>query len=426
MRFTSTLRAQRGVATLAIVAILFFIVALVAAYTNRNLIFEQRTAGNQWRSTLALEAAEGGVEWTLSLLNSGRIQDGCRPSDDPLQPSFRERFLVVNPAGMVAPIADRQFACVSNGEGGWTCDCTADATPAPAAPAGDGIYPAFRGRFTAGSRPGVVTVQINGCTRLDDRCLAFPAAAVSNEGRASLEVVLALRNAVPAAPAAAVTVRGELSGVGTLNAYSPDAAAGSLAVLTGGSVTVGSLNVGSAPGSPADDSRLVQSSDPVLSGEVPGADRMFASTFAVWPAAFRDQPGAVRMACEDGCTGDDVRSAIALNPGRVVWITGDVALDGPDDIGSVASPVVIVVDGVPSIETDIFGLVYVRQPDPDDLTVPWSAAGTGSITGALIVEGALDVVGNLTVVHDHDLLGALRRGTGSFVRVPGGWADFSR
>ena len=45
---------QRGAATLAVVALLFFIVSLVAAYTNRNLIFEQRTSGNQFRATQAL------------------------------------------------------------------------------------------------------------------------------------------------------------------------------------------------------------------------------------------------------------------------------------------------------------------------------------------------------------------------------------
>ncbi|MBK7062382.1 MAG: hypothetical protein IPH51_18705 [Rubrivivax sp.] len=33
--------------------VLFFIMSLVAAYTSRNLIFEQRTSANQLRSTQA-------------------------------------------------------------------------------------------------------------------------------------------------------------------------------------------------------------------------------------------------------------------------------------------------------------------------------------------------------------------------------------
>ena len=47
---------QRGVATLAVVMVLFFIIALTAAYTSRNMIFEQKTSANQYRSTLAFEA----------------------------------------------------------------------------------------------------------------------------------------------------------------------------------------------------------------------------------------------------------------------------------------------------------------------------------------------------------------------------------
>jgi Tfp pilus assembly protein PilX len=60
-------QGQRGVATLIVVLVLFFVVSLVAAYTNRNLIFEQRTASNQYRSTQALEAAEAGLEWAISM-----------------------------------------------------------------------------------------------------------------------------------------------------------------------------------------------------------------------------------------------------------------------------------------------------------------------------------------------------------------------
>jgi hypothetical protein len=49
--------SEQGVATLTVVMVLFFIMALVAAYSSRNMVFEQRTATNQLRSTQALEAA---------------------------------------------------------------------------------------------------------------------------------------------------------------------------------------------------------------------------------------------------------------------------------------------------------------------------------------------------------------------------------
>lgn len=427
--------AQRGIATLAIVAVLFFIVALVAAYTNRNLIFEQRTSGNQWRSTMALEAAEAGVEWALAQLNTGRIGNDCRPTDDVAQAGFRERFLAIGDDGVVTPADDAQFACVANADGGWNCDCTADATPAPAPADGAGIFPAFRGRFLPSARPGVVRIEVNGCTRLDDRCLAFPSQALGNEGRASLQVLLALRSALPAPPAAAVTVEGSLTGAGTLAIAVPDTATGAVALLVSQPPTLAPEVVGAA-GSPTDSDRLVIE-DPTLFVNLPGpadwnvADRLFASVFlAPWATdadgehrPYLQQPGALRLDCEAGCNGDDVRAAIALNPGRVLWIDGDVDLDGAA-IGSTAAPVLMVVDGGLEVETEVFGVVYVRRTDPDDPAVPWASAGTGRITGALLVEGSASIGGALTVVHDADVLALLRRASGSFVRVPGSWADF--
>ena len=49
--------AQRGAAALVVVMVLFFIISLVAAYASRNMIFEQKTSANQYRSTAAMEAA---------------------------------------------------------------------------------------------------------------------------------------------------------------------------------------------------------------------------------------------------------------------------------------------------------------------------------------------------------------------------------
>jgi Tfp pilus assembly protein PilX len=84
---------QRGAAALVVVMVLFFIVALVAAYTSRNLIFEQRTSANQYRSTQAFEAAEAGIDWALAMLNGGRIDAACRAHTDAstTDDSFRQR-----------------------------------------------------------------------------------------------------------------------------------------------------------------------------------------------------------------------------------------------------------------------------------------------------------------------------------------------
>lgn len=420
-------RRQSGVATLAIVAILFFIVSLVAAYTNRNLIFEQRTSTNQLRSTLAFEAAEGGVDWVLAQLNAGRIDASCVPTDDTTATTFRERYLAVAADGMITPVANVSVACVRDADNGWSCDCPAAGTPAPDDAGGTGVRPAFRARFVvpSGPRPGVIGLEVNGCTRLNNDCLGFPAVAVGGEGRATVALTLALRSALPAPPVTAITVRGDFRVNEALGAFNPDPTDGGFAVLAGGDFidVHGRLQVGSAPGTPADVSRLVLFDDGPLS-DLPDADAMFTSTFMLLPGIYREQPGTVVLDCTDGCDGDDVRAMAALQPGRIIWIDGDVALDGADPIGSAASPVVLVIEGAASIDGTVYGVVYVRQPDPADASVPWDAQGSGTLNGALIVEGGMDGDARFTVVRDRDVLTTVQRRHGSFVRVPGSWRDF--
>ncbi|MFY7949505.1 MAG: pilus assembly PilX family protein, partial [Gemmatimonas sp.] len=62
-------RRQQGAATLVVVMVLFFIISMVAAYTSRNMIFEQRTGANLYRASQSFEAAEAGMNWALMMLN---------------------------------------------------------------------------------------------------------------------------------------------------------------------------------------------------------------------------------------------------------------------------------------------------------------------------------------------------------------------
>jgi hypothetical protein len=170
---------QRGVATLVVVMVLLFLMALVAAYTSRNLIFEQRTSVNQYRSTQAFEAAEAGVEWALAMLNGGRVGSSCTEATATgTSTSFRQRYIRLDPAtGMVQPVATVGLpGCVWT-NGAWACECPDGTASTLTPPTTGGIAPAFRVRFTVNglARPGVVRIESNGCTRLDNQCLNFPA-----------------------------------------------------------------------------------------------------------------------------------------------------------------------------------------------------------------------------------------------------------
>ena len=70
---------QRGAATLVVVMVLFLVMALLAAYANRSLVFEQRIANGYYRASLAQEMAEGGLDWTVAMLNGTAIDGNCEP-----------------------------------------------------------------------------------------------------------------------------------------------------------------------------------------------------------------------------------------------------------------------------------------------------------------------------------------------------------
>lgn len=463
-RLTTSRRApgshgtQRGAASLIVVMVLFFIMSLVAAYTSRNLIFEQRTSVNQYRATQAHEAAEAGLEWAIAQINAGRITDSCLEAGATnANTSFRQRYLAINtnpptdPAsGRITvltqtpvagnPPAPRRAGCVWNGTG-WVCSCPSDGNPVLAAPVGTGIFPAFWVSFSTAdvSRPGVVQIVSNGCTRVDTACLSSSTNTSNVEGRALVTALVALKGAIATPPVAALTVFGQVDRAGAINpllVYNTDVDRGGLTIQASSTVSTANVTLGSVPGTPgsasfiSDDipmSRLLLAwpPHPALAGRIP-ADRAFASTFGLWPDTSRLQPSAVRLTCPAGGCRAALASAVALNPDRVIWIDGDLTLESAGDVGSlpnpadtsVAGPAVIVATGnliVPAAGVRVFGLIYTRSGG-------WT--GGGEIHGAAITEGNLAATAAQTVVFNGGVLDTLRLRAGSFVRVPGGWRDF--
>lgn len=440
--------APRGAATLVVVMVLFFIVALVAAYTSRNLIFEQRTSANQYRATQAFEAAESGLEWALTLLNSGRIDSSCMSHNDPStsDDSFRMRYLAIAPdTGRItarlragAGGAPRQAACVFNGND-WQCHCPEDAALSLGAPSGTGPFPAFVLRFhdvapDATSYPaGVVRIESVGCTRLDSASSVCASTTASGDGRATVNAVVALKSALATTPSAAVTVRGDLSNANGLSVTNTDVASGSLTLRVGGTISGTPQALNGPAGTPSDLSNLsrnttVASGDTSLSDLATAfplntPDRMFSLVFAAERDTYRLQPAAVHVDCapKPSCMATTVRDQASLNPGRVLWVNGDLDLNVSGPIGSATLPVVLVVNGKLSISdpsAQVNGLVYVV-----DQTL---TASGGLINGALVAEDDLALAGSgtISIVYDADVLNLLHRGSGSFVRVPGGWRDF--
>lgn len=461
---------QRGAATLVVVMTLFFIIAMVAAYTSRNLIFEQRTSANQYRSTQALEAAEAGVEWALAMLNGGRINEQCEPTPADLTSStFRARYIDSIDADSAHTLRTRVTGaslmpvCVFDASllpNKWKCECPSDGAALLPVVAGSDAKPMFRIKFVylgqdptisptkpAGASARFDSVQIvsAGCTRPDTACIAEAPSAPGGDALAIVTAIVTLKSGLTTPPLASITARDVITTVGAaaLRAVSST----SVAVVSGGGV-IGPSAVeraapagtpGPVPGQLIADSPLAPAAVGSQWALVPPGDRMFASVFGMLrqqPAGvdrfpiYPDQPGVVRIDCTAGCNSNAVNTAAQRNPGRVLWLDGNLVVNG--DIGSPlpvsatllasevtpAGPVLLIVTGNATLTSGrVYGAVYGTAA-----TLDLGVTGGATIQGALIAGNNLS--GSGTVIYDAEILNRLRTRHGSYVRVPGGWKDF--
>jgi hypothetical protein len=431
---------QRGAATLVVVMVLFFIISMVAAYTSRNMIFEQRTGANLYRATQSFEAAEAGMNWALMMLNSGRIDTLCQAAPGTANNSFRQRYLNIDPGtGLITPTAAPTPTCVFNGATSvWSCECLPTGTPSLTAPTVNEVSPAFRIRFRAPNttpsavQPGLVRIDVVGCTRLDNSCLDVAGASSPNEGRTVMGSVLMLSGRATSYPQAALTARGAVNASGLVVTNTLSSGSG-ITVHASDTINPGLLlttSSGNALGrSTLDSDDKLSPSDIAASAAAPGisaAERFFAATFMLTPQRWIQMPGVVTVTCAGGaCDAATVRTAIANNPGRPLWLTGGLTVDGTDDIADAANPVMMVVNGNLAFSTanrTIHGLLMLRPATGWDTG---ASTQPGTIRGAVVVDGPVTGTSSLQVHYDGGVLANLRTASGTFFRVAGSWRDWA-
>lgn len=423
-----TLRTQRGVATLLVVMALFFLVSMVAAYTSRNLIFEQRTSANQYRATQAFEAAEGGVEWALAKLNAGRVDAACDNTAQVGSDSFRQRYLVydlntgtASPQRWVSPDGPRQLSPVcSRTPAGWQCSCPRNGPSTLVAADTTSVQPSFSIRFEGTSTPGVIRASVYGCTGPNETCLNTGQA--SGDAAAGLNVTLTQLPALAAMPTAALTVRGNIELDNASTVINEDAATNAVAVQASGTVSGPQPLAVGAAGSP-EGGRIITGD---TSLEQASPERFFARFTGLSPRAFADQPNVVRLepkdeaTCPTGCA-DALRALARAHPWRPIYVPTDVVIDSAGDLGSPPSPVMLVVMGKLSWGTSgisVHGVVYARGAEAP-------AGSTGNwVQGAVISETSIDAPTLPGIRYDAEILQRVRQLQGSVIRLPGGWRDF--
>ncbi len=163
-------------------------------------------------------------------------------------------------------------------------------------------------------------------------------------------------------------------------------------------------------------------SDARLAGLSPGA---FFSNFFGHPAEdLRSEATVIPCAVCDAedLTGDMTGDPVGNQAGndRPLWIEGDagaIVIEG-GATGSPEAPVLLVIDGdlVIGADTTIHGLMHVRGN--------WlPGAGSLSVRGAVIIEGAVREPAGLVLEYDGEVLERLAI-RGPYARIAGSWSDF--
>jgi hypothetical protein len=415
--------SQRGAAALIVVVVLFFILAMVTAYAGRNLIFEQRTSINNQRATQAFEMAEAGLDFAVGLLSSGRIDEACASTTDTTATTFRQRHLGMDANGRFtqsAGQADLRPTCMML-TAGPSCSCPAAGAPGLAEPVGFAPTIQLRMDTTGLVQPGLVRVTSRGCSSIGTQCYE-----ASTKGRADavaeVSALLALNSALATPPTAALTARGTVNlGGYAVTLSNADQPSNGITVDAGGAVlNVNAARITSVPGTPGTAS--IRAADPSLSALT--ADRLFVSLFGMDRATYRSQPALVRVTCSGDCD-NAIAQAVSANPGRIVWVQGPATIDSNLVLGSVGSPVMLVLQGNLTVTANLqlFGMLYMFDPSG---TNTWTTgAGSTVIDGAVVAEGDLTITGTPTISFDPVVLRTISTTQGSLVRVPGSWRDFT-
>jgi Tfp pilus assembly protein PilX len=412
--------AQRGLAATAAALLLFLAMGIIVAFTNRSLVFEQRTAANQYRYTKAFEAAEAGLEWAIAMLNtkelvySDCLSAAAGSSLAGTGQGFKSRYLNVDTstgaitAGAVMPM------CVISA-GGYRCSCP----PANPATVATEEGPAFMVRFESYGTPGIVRVYSYGCTSAAGEC--HPTSSGTPDATARVTALLGVIPAVGVVPGAAITARQALSWTGgtgaAMGVYNVDPESNGITINAGSTVTEGFAEIVTIQGSPASSS-IIQD-DTSLSSLT--ADQMFVSFMGMSLDQYRDSATIVTCPSSGSCDATLQAAYDATDPAnRVFWIEGDLQLQGNVSWGDVNNPGVFVVNGNINLggTMDVVGLLYAVGN--------WDTTGSGSalVRGASVTGGNFSGNGTTDFYYDASVLKKLVRTPGSFIKVPGSWKDF--
>ena len=412
---------ERGAATLVVVMMMFLIMALLAAYANRSLLFEQRISNSYYRASIAQEMSDAALEWTTAMLNSTAVNERCEPVAEGGQ-RFVDRYLKFSAEDrgikQNAPTVTRKIVadCVRKAEG-WSCSCPAigDRVRRDAVASTD-LVPSFGVLVDPMTQGGLVKIVGYGCTSsVIDSCTAAGTNNKSYQALSRQDAALALVSAVRSPPAAPLVARGNISATGSLGLHNSTPGTAGLLVIAGGSLSgMAAGRLESVPGTPPERAQIA--ADAQLSA--PDADifRMFMGAKA---ERYQLHPSLRRVVCAGDCS--DALDAAYKAGTRIIWVAGPLTIGSNRVLGSVTDPVLIVAEG----DITLTGPFQISGMLVSLGNLSWTNTSglTSLVNGIVLADGRVATNGTMDIHYQPDVVNQLRNRMGSFVRVPGGWID---
>lgn len=422
-------KVQQGAATLIVVMVLFLVMALLAAYANRSLMFEQRISGSYYRASMAQEVADGGLDWTVAMLNAPGIDENCQAVGVG-GTRFVDKYLAVSAADRSMPTKrtlDIPFDvdCARTATD-LVCRCPAvnSRTTQPVTTVAGSLVPSVGILLDYGkaTRSGSLTVAAYGCTDSSiDSCAGVVSLSQKANAKAFQTASIALIGAVPSTPASPLTVKGTLTtaGSGDLGLHNTDPASAGLLVVSGGAApALHETRMDSVPGTPPALARVFKDAD--LAAVTMTPEKFFQRYMGMVPDRYKNHPSLRVVTCTAGDCGADLQSAYDAGK-RILWVEGAMAINSNVVIGAVNDPPLIIVNGDAALHgaMQINGMLVVLG----DLDWNNTSGLTSLITGMLLVKGDMLATGSMDVYYLQSIANQLRNRQGSYARVSGGWID---
>lgn len=450
---------QRGVGALAVSMLLLFASSIVVFYLNRGLIFEQKAAANQARSTGAFEIAEAGIEWATGMLNlDADVDANCTPLATRLNTPRMKYLLTGGAITAFMPTTNTFPGCKMNGTA-LTCSCPNPGAGEQVASLGTAEQPSFTVAFsrvpildpatgaalvdpatgTTMMDPTSIRVVSTGCAAQAGACKPDTTAAGgsasttgASDASARVEAVLKFNPTLRAVAVTALTCGTFCNVGGSFNVKNTEVSSNGYLVNAGTTISSGpGTGYETIPGQPtqnamiANDTSLsaLSSPDPTCSNSA-----MFRTYFGTTLEKYAAPAPGVKIipGCDNASTCGALVHAAYLAGWKDFYFPDGFALNnsapfsalGENAVGKgvkIVTPKEINING----NITINGLLFSNSAAFDDV-----GTGTADVNGALITCAGYKSNGNGLINYSSAAISNGPGTGGTMVRVPGSWRDF--